>query len=79
MKRVEQRLEQHKVPEHSLPQRNEILQEEVDKFMCFLVIELETALHSFNKDGESDTLGKEKSKPNHVHELVAFFNSKGTG
>ena len=47
--------------------------------MCFLVEELETALHSFNKDGESDTLGKEKSKPNHVHELVAFSNSKGTG
>jgi len=46
--------------------------------MCFLVEELETALHSFNKDGESDTLEKEKSKPNHVHELAAFFNSKGT-
>ena len=46
--------------------------------MCFLAEELDTALHSFKKDGESDTLEKEKAKPNHVHELVAFLNSKGT-
>ena len=87
---VEQRLhliEEHKVTEHSLGQRNEILQEELDKIGRLLdeqnqrVEELETALLAFYKDlenGKPELIGTlEKPKPNHVHELVAFFNSKG--
>ena len=52
-------IEEHKVTEHFLRQQNEILQEEVDRSGCLVEVqnqrveELETALHSLNKDLES--------------------------
>ena len=52
-------IQQHKETNHSLQQRNEIVQEEVDRSGLFVeaqnqrVEELETALHSLNKDLES--------------------------
>ena len=73
----EQRLDlivQHKVTEHPLRQRNEILQEEVDKIGRLLdeqnqrVEELETALHSLDNDHEN-------GKP----ELIGTLNSRTGG
>ena len=65
---------QHKVTEHPLRQRNEILQEEVDKIGRLLdeqnqrVEELETALHSLDNDHEN-------GKP----ELIGTLNSRTGG
>ena len=70
----EQRLDlivQHKVTEHPLRQRNEILQEEVDKIGRLVdeqnqrVEELETALPSLNNDhenGKPELIGTLKSR-----------------